>query len=938
MGQVQSTSTDTMPFRSQYEDSIRPEWSSYYVRYKKLRNMLRSWKATWGRLAQSSSSEETTAPEEFAEKFVRRIDRDVEVIDLFVMEIAGGIAAEIARTVNEATRIGGLFTEKRIASLRREHAPELRKLLEMLFDTGDRLIHIMDYVNWNVRALNKLIKKASKVAAHTGQLATRLSQRRPNVLNLESSMSRAATSISLSDDNATYSSLGQPPLQRQMSRMIGTSSFDEYTAALNGDLHDLQSGRTENDLTEEKEQSLQSRNEQVRAASSRLIALRAARLHFASLFQRHHLHILDDLESTLAQWFDRLIRANEKIASLTWPSPSPLPRDHATLGAVTEDAIRTNVAQSLDPNVSSVSACTSSSESTRSALESDSSDELQECFVIRRRALDILRNIAIRKSNLKGRVSYYTETLAAQAGIFASEEDKAREQLEIASYDEEERRLAVPEIDFVLNSASAFIYMVSYYCILPTAGSYAEALGSSKAASGVLIGGAPVAGILSSVFYSYLSSKGFKTPLILASSTCLAGNAVYAMAWSFRSLPMAILGRLMVGFGGARAINRRFIADCAMSSQRVQRSADFVTYSAIGMAAGPALSAAIASMPNVQFSRLSFNEATNPPWTLVLIWSLFVYLTYRYFEEPFTPNSASENCSWAGPSNSIVDLSSTILYKGPQRSQAVRDEWQPVATDVKASANSSYGSCDRAEGFSGVESSTTNAKPKSLANRASQWKVLAASRPVQLCLWLYFLTKFICELLLSSAALVLPELAGWSEAEVGTFVALLGCLMFPANYAVSRLAVHFEEYQQLQYSLVGVLAGCILLIPYLFQLPVFLYVASAIVVFICTNVAESILMAMLAGLMPASLARGTLNSGLLSTEAGMLGRAAGDIALTVAASGASNAAWLLRRAFVTPAIATAMSLIAIAASRDLLIEASSQSDSDPDEETGLQAS
>jgi MFS family permease len=52
---------------------------------------------------------------------------------------------------------------------------------------------------------------------------------------------------------------------------------------------------------------------------------------------------------------------------------------------------------------------------------------------------------------------------------------------------------------------------------------------------------------------------------------------------------MVLIGRFLNGFGSARAINRRYIADTFSKADRTAASADFVTSGALGMAMGPAI-------------------------------------------------------------------------------------------------------------------------------------------------------------------------------------------------------------------------------------------------------------------------------------------------------------------------------------------------------------
>lgn len=76
------------------------------------------------------------------------------------------------------------------------------------------------------------------------------------------------------------------------------------------------------------------------------------------------------------------------------------------------------------------------------------------------------------------------------------------------------------------------------------------------------------------------------------------------------------------------------------------------------------------------------------------------------------------------------------------------------------------------------------------------------------------------------------------------------------------------------------------------------YTAACVTLFVSTNVSEAILMALLARTMPASLARGTWNSGLLTTEMGLIGRFIGDISSTLCASGQTGMKYFMWRCFV----------------------------------------
>jgi MFS family permease len=498
----------------------------------------------------------------------------------------------------------------------------------------------------------------------------------------------------------------------------------------------------------------------------------------------------------------------------------------------------------------------------------------------RERADTLLRSLVLAKATLEGRSRTPIQVaFAAQAGIFLPDMDDDEGSTYIdgggrhgVDGEQQKRFLTIPEINFVLNALSAFLYMISYTAVLPTAGTYAQRLGSSRAASGVLIGGAPLAGIFSAILFSSQSNFGYKSPLLLSSLLCMVGNVLYSLAWTFQSFPLAVVGRLIVGLGGARAVNRRFIADCSARATLVARSADFVTSSAVGMAAGPALSAMLsATLPNVSIAGIMFDDATNPAWMCAVLWAILVAALVHWFQEPERPVVWTEGTA-AEPDAPLL----------PQRRET-RD----------GAALFNYGATNASTATATLRTSPPNSV------RSSAGRDLLRNTPVLFCLFLYFCIKVVCDLFVSSTPLVLSYHYGWSESSIGMFVALFGVLIFPANHVVARLARKYDDSTQLVFAVALVTVGCLLSIPIVSNPPpVGEYILAAVVVFISTNVAEAVLMAILARLMPRSLARGTFNSGLLSTEAGMIGRSCGNVGVTIAASGKQGLDRLMWRAFL----------------------------------------
>ena len=108
-----------------------------------------------------------------------------------------------------------------------------------------------------------------------------------------------------------------------------------------------------------------------------------------------------------------------------------------------------------------------------------------------------------------------------------------------------------------LNLVSCFLFMMNNYIIEPSSAYYAEALGSSDALSGLMIGAAPWFALVSSVVYSYWTNYNYKQPILFAGLLQFVGNLMYANAYGYQSVGLCLIGRAVTGLGAPRIINRR---------------------------------------------------------------------------------------------------------------------------------------------------------------------------------------------------------------------------------------------------------------------------------------------------------------------------------------------------------------------------------------------
>ncbi|XP_044486741.1 SPX domain-containing membrane protein At4g22990-like [Mangifera indica] len=416
-------------------------------------------------------------------------------------------------------------------------------------------------------------------------------------------------------------------------------------------------------------------------------------------------------------------------------------------------------------------------------------------------------------------------------------------------------------MSLLLNLVNTFLYMVNTYIIVPTADDYALSLGAAATVCGVVIGAMAVAQVFSSVYFSAWSNKSYFKPLVFSSIVLFIGNVLYALAYDLESIVVLLIGRLFCGFGSARAVNRRYISDCVPLKFRMQASAGFVSASALGMACGPALAGVLQT--NFKIYKLTFNQDTLPGWVMALAWFIYLIWLCISFKEP--SHDIEENDR---PDESNAEpVENDQLEKGLKQPLLITSGDNHEDDDVDAECDGS----DEVPEESHLPANSIK----------SAYRLLTPSVKVQLLI--YFMLKYVMEVLLSESSVITTYYFNWSTSSVAIFLACLGLTVLPVNIVVGNYISNiFEDRQILLASefmvLVGIIFSFHVIIPY--SVPQ--YVCSGLILFVFAEVLEGVNLALLSRVMSSRLSRGTYNGGLLSTEAGTIARVIADGTITLA--------------------------------------------------------
>lgn len=349
-----------------------------------------------------------------------------------------------------------------------------------------------------------------------------------------------------------------------------------------------------------------------------------------------------------------------------------------------------------------------------------------------------------------------------------------------------------------LNLLSIFLYTVNYYIVAPTANHYAIRLGTDGAFGSTLIGASSFAAIFAAFFYSYWYTRSSFKSLLLFSTLCpVFGNFFYALAISYTSMPMAIFGRVLCGFGSAEVANRQLISACVNFEGMVKASALFVAAGAVGMSVGPLLAGFMDLVldkgtdfhihgPFLPADGLIFNHTTSPGYLMAFLWLLeFIFLLF-FFAEPTRINGAGDNGSNSSSSKSSLDDSSR---------SGSGDEESPLLVIAEG-----YGSVP-------IEQAEITVPVQKEESHASLWDevvftvTLIIQNPgLPLTVVIFGYIEMVCEVLISSCSMVVRRYFGWKGSVAGFLIASLGALVLPAHFVVEKASHHYSERKILSVS------------------------------------------------------------------------------------------------------------------------------------------
>jgi len=416
------------------------------------------------------------------------------------------------------------------------------------------------------------------------------------------------------------------------------------------------------------------------------------------------------------------------------------------------------------------------------------------------------------------------------------------------------------------------------------------------------------------------------------------GNIVYASALKYQSVEVALVGRFMTGLGAPKCIIRRYMADTTPVAMRTTVNAYFALSIAVGSALGPAMAIVLDKfdfftyMPG--YGVIIVNGMTGPGYFMAAVWAVFTIIVVFTFKEPdragleeqrrleeeamaYTSNNDNE------VSNTTLESTNSTVTSTPYSRRKNRDD--DLSTIFSGDGNYDGSSDQTVRSLPAFTSQTTTLE-------RIKYHMDLITPPVRLCLFLLFAKTFTVESLVSCTSTLTKNRYKWKVAQVGMLGCINGMLVVPLSITVGYLSM-FHQDRVLMMWLVS--AGCIgmfMLIDWsdilsgtptdtyneddaLAVTPT-RYVVGYFISYIFIQSFEGVIGSALSKVIPTLLASGTFNSGLLATLVDTLGRANGDLFISL--MGWLNLRQLMNLLFIPAFLVLLLCLIIIRRHYDLL--------------------
>ena len=399
---------------------------------------------------------------------------------------------------------------------------------------------------------------------------------------------------------------------------------------------------------------------------------------------------------------------------------------------------------------------------------------------------------------------------------------------------------SLSETMLIINRLSVFLYAANYYIAHSTSNLFVVRTGAHPAHAASVIGASSVGALIGacyqvrglaiqneSVLLTSISLDFFRKCFLFAAFYPVVGNIIHALAVTWDSIPLAVFGRMWIGFGSIEILNRQLLNNHLRPIQVVPESANLVISQIYGVIFGLLLGAFLALF-DLDVSPFGQYVATlsslhTGSYFMAILWTVYWLFVYFQFHRTSTSVAVSDEtadiCQADAPPNGSVDsdssneigeTSQSMIYYETHTKVARHGQNIQAIFNMKSKVTIPIG--DGPSGFDDSRDVKHVPSRESTVNRNlfRQWKsllgrlrrVVSYNVAIPVTLAGIVFCRLSHELLLTSCALITNRYFTWNGSHTGLILGLMSGLWFPINHVCGRTTATFDERTVIKNALV----------------------------------------------------------------------------------------------------------------------------------------
>ena len=186
---------------------------------------------------------------------------------------------------------------------------------------------------------------------------------------------------------------------------------------------------------------------------------------------------------------------------------------------------------------------------------------------------------------------------------------------------------------------------MNYYIAHSTATAFVQEVGAHPAHSASIIGAASFGALVAALFQLRgmsleigvsgrcgLTIGFFRRSFLIYGSLPIIGNVLHAIAVSKGSIPLAVFGRFLIGFGSAEILHRQLLSSCLPAPHVVFESANLVHSHVFGVFCG-LITGGFLALFDVHVKKTTISSLHSGSYFMAGCWLLHWVNVFRSFQE-----------------------------------------------------------------------------------------------------------------------------------------------------------------------------------------------------------------------------------------------------------------------------------------------------------------